>query len=74
MLPVPATEASKLFPLTPEPVYVPPDGVPPLKAKDGVFKQTALNEPKLTTGKLFTVTDSGVEVEVQPLLAVVLTV
>ncbi len=53
----PGTEGLKLPPaVTPVPVYVPPDGLPPVKVKVGSFTQTSSNVVTATVGKSLTLT------------------
>ncbi len=52
--PTPAAEGLNTPPLTPVPLYVPPEGVPPLNVIEEELTHTLLNVPKLTTGSAFT--------------------
>jgi len=73
-VPAPTDEASKLFPLTPGPVYVPPAGEPP---ESGVGPSMSQNvsfaRTTVTTGGAFTVTLT-VDVFEQPFASVPVTV
>ena len=55
--PAPATAGSKLFPLTPVPLNVPPAGLSPLPASAyaGASTHTELFAGQVTTGNAFTV-------------------
>ena len=55
-VPTPADKGSKLLAETPGPVKVPPAGLPPVRAKAGSLRQTAVNPARLTTGRSCTVT------------------
>ena len=62
-VPTPALAGLKMPPLTPGPLYVPPVGVPPVRAKAAAFKHTVE-----LAGQLTTWTDVTVIVNVQLLL------
>ena len=49
--PVPAATGLNIFPLTPEPLYMPPAGVPPVSANGAASIQTDELDGQVTTGK-----------------------
>ncbi len=53
-VPTPALDGLKIPPLTPVPLYVPPEGVPPLNVIEEELTHMLLSVAKLTTGSAFT--------------------
>ena len=68
-VPAPAVEGENCPPLTPGPEYVPPEGEPPLRAKEGVVVQTELRDCNDIEGNAFT-TRFELELALQPFAAV----
>ena len=52
--PAETNDGSKFPALTPVPEYVPPAGLPPVKAKAALYTHTSLKAPNATTGKAST--------------------
>ena len=71
-MPTPAAVGLNIPPLTPAPLYVPPEGIPPVRANADVFTHTDWLAGQLISGGAFTAT-TFVHDDVQPFAVVKVT-
>jgi hypothetical protein len=62
-VPAPADAGLKVVPLTPVPLYVPPDGDPPVRFTTAEFEQTGEKDDNVTDGPALTVIEFTAEDE-----------